>query len=260
MISAIELPQQLWDIINFFKIDNTFFAFAGKGVSYLEVICTLTGLLCVFLAVRGKVANFWIGYLYNILLFLLFLQNHLYSSMLLQPISLGINFYGHYRWTHPHDDEKNYQNKLRITKYTGGQRIVVVAAIFMFMLVWGYILSRVDVWFPSIFAMAQMPYFDAFILGTVLTAQYLSAQKKIDCWWAWMVANTCNIILCAMAGLRLMTIVYVAYLILACAGYLTWRTQRRKEELEWERLKKAAVKGNSTENEKVANNDTVEGN
>ena len=92
MLSTIELPQQVWNVVNFFKTDNIVFTFAGAGVSALEIICTLTGLLCVFLAVRGKVANFWVGYLYNILLFLLFLQNRLYSSMLLQPISLAINF------------------------------------------------------------------------------------------------------------------------------------------------------------------------
>lgn len=234
----IELPQQMWDIINFFKIDNTVFYFWGSGVSALEIICTLTGLLCVFLAVKGKVANFWVGYLYNILLFLLFLQNHLYSSMLLQPISLGINFFGHYRWTHPHDYEKNYENKLRITTYTHGQRVVLVGVLLTFMLIWGYFLSRVDVWLPSIFERARLPYFDAFILGTVLMAQYLSAQKKIDCWAAWLIANTCNIILCGMAGLRLMTVVYVAYFILALGGYLSWRTQMRKEQLEYEKNKK----------------------
>ena len=229
MFSKIDLPQQLWNIIDFFKTDNILFTFAGTGVSALEVICTVTGLLCVFLAVRGKVANFWIGYLYNILLFLLFLQNRLYSSMLLQPISLAINLFGHYRWTHPREGEKDSQNRLKITVYNNGQRAVVLGVVLMFMFVWGYILSRVDVWFPSIFQKANLPYFDAFILGTVLTAQYLSAQKKLDCWGAWLIANCCNIALCAMAGLRLMTLVYAAYIVLAIGGFFMWRGQMKKE-------------------------------
>ena len=100
----------------------------------------------------------------------------------------------------------------------------------MFMFVWGYILSRIDVWFPSVFGKANLPYFDAFILGTVLTAQYLSAQKKLDCWGAWLVANCCNIILCAMAGLMLMTLVYAAYIVLAVGGFFMWRSQMKKEQ------------------------------
>ena len=237
MFTTIELPQELWSIINFFKTDNILFTIAGGSVCALELISTVAGLLCVFLAVKGKVANFWVGYLYNILLFLLFLQNHLYSSMLLQPISLGINFFGHWRWTHPREGEKTINNKLKITTYNNGQRAVVVGVMIMFMFVWGYILSRVDVWFPSFFGKANMPYFDAFILGTVLTAQYLSAQKKLDCWGAWLIANICNIVLCAMAGLALMTLVYMAYIILAFMGYFTWRNQMRRDDLHEEKLK-----------------------
>ena len=180
MVNLIEMPQIVWNIIDFFKTSNVIFTFAGIGVSALEIISTVTGLLCVFLAVRGKVANFWVGYIYNILLFLLFLQNHLYSSMLLQPISLTINFWGHYRWTHPHENEKNRENQLKITTYNNGQRAVVLGVILVFMSFWGYVLSRIDVWFPTFFAKAQYPYFDALILGIVLTAQWLSAQKKID--------------------------------------------------------------------------------
>ena len=68
-----------------FSIDNIFFTLGGQSVSYLEMCSVVAGLSCVFLATRGKVANFWVGYLYNILLFMMFSQKHLYSVMLLQP-------------------------------------------------------------------------------------------------------------------------------------------------------------------------------
>ena len=52
----------------------------GAGVSWLELISVIAGLTCVVMAGRNNKYNFWVGYLYNILLFILFLQRHLYSA------------------------------------------------------------------------------------------------------------------------------------------------------------------------------------
>ncbi len=79
----------------------------GAGVSWLELIGVIAGLTCVVMAGRNNKYNFWVGYLYNILLFMLFWQRHLYSAMLLQPIAFAINAFGHWRWTHPKEDEKS---------------------------------------------------------------------------------------------------------------------------------------------------------
>ena len=76
-------------------------------MSWVEIVSAVLGLSCVFLAGRGSKYNFWIGYAYNIFLFVLFWNQHLYSAMLLQPVSFGINLYGHWRWTHPKDDERS---------------------------------------------------------------------------------------------------------------------------------------------------------
>ena len=73
--------------------------------SWIDLVSSLLGLTCVFLAGRGSKYNFWVGYLYTAALFLLFLQKNLLASLLLQPVSLGINILGHYRWTHPKADE-----------------------------------------------------------------------------------------------------------------------------------------------------------
>ncbi len=215
---------------NLFSIKNTVFEFMGQSVSSLEIISTITGLLCVFLAVKGKVANFWVGYLYNIFLFLLFLQARVYSSMLLQPISLAINFFGHYRWTHPKENEKDKNQQLKITIFNNGQRAVVMAIVIIFTFIWGYFLSRVDVWFPKLVpAPAKLPWLDAFIVGMVLMAQYLSAQKKLDCWFCWMIANVLNMVLCFKAGLGIMPLVYAAYLVLAVGGFIMWLNMYKKQ-------------------------------
>jgi nicotinamide mononucleotide transporter len=78
--------------------------------------------------------------------------------------------------------------------------------------------------------MARQPYLDAFVTSFILLAQYLSAQKKLDCWGCWMVVNTTNIILYIRAGLAFMPIVAAGYIILAFFGFAMWKKQYKEQE------------------------------
>ncbi|OFY39443.1 MAG: hypothetical protein A2X18_04935 [Bacteroidetes bacterium GWF2_40_14] len=208
-----------------FSIKNILFSIGGQGVSLIEIIAVLSGLSCVYLATRAKVANFWIGYAYNIILFILFYQKGLYSSMLVQPVSFAINFFGHYRWTHPKKEEENSQHQLKISLMTNGKRVYFVAQIIVLAVIWGTALTYLDNIWPDIFKEARTPYLDAFITITILTAQYLSAQKKLECWAAWFTVNITNISLYMLAGLVFMPIVSAAYLVLAFFGFSMWKKQ-----------------------------------
>ena len=209
----------------FFSIKNILFTIGGQGVSLIEIIAVLSGLSCVYLATRAKVANFWIGYAYNIILFFLFYQKGLYSSMLVQPVSFAINFFGHYRWTHPKKEEENSMHQLKISLMTNGKRVYFVAQIILLAVIWGTALTYLDNMWPGIFKEARTPYLDAFITITILTAQYLSAQKKLECWAAWFTVNVTNISLYILAGLVFMPIVSAAYLVLAFFGFSMWKKQ-----------------------------------
>lgn len=60
----------------------------------LDLVTSILGLSCVLLAARKSKYNFWIGYLYNITLFIMFWNRSLYASLMLQPVSLFINIIG----------------------------------------------------------------------------------------------------------------------------------------------------------------------
>ena len=208
-----------------FSVNNIIFSIGGQGVSLIEILSVFSGLICVFLATRAKVANFWMGYLYNVILFILFYQKGLYSSMLVQPISFIINFFGHYRWTHPKKGEENSKNQLKVTLLSNGQRVRFLVQTLVITAVWGFALTYLDQLFPQIFSKAQKPFLDAFVTVMILTAQYLSAQKKLDCWGAWFIVNITNITLYILAGLAFLPMVSAAYLVLAFFGFAMWRRQ-----------------------------------
>lgn len=217
-------------MVELFSTDNIIFSIGGQGVSLLEILSVSSGLTCVYLATRAKVANFWVGYLYNILLFMLFYQKGLYSSMLVQPVSFVINFFGHYRWTHPKKGEENSRNQLKVTLMGNNQRVYFVVLVFVLAAIWGFVLTRLDNLFPSVFGEAQRPFLDAFVTITILTAQYLSAQKKLECWAAWFTVNVTNITLYILAGMAFLPMVSAGYLVLAFFGFTMWRREYLKND------------------------------
>jgi nicotinamide mononucleotide transporter len=186
-------------------------------MNWLDLVSSILGLTCVVLAGRNSKYNFWVGYLYTAALFLLFWQKNLLASLLLQPISLGINIMGHYRWTHPREDEKSSADSsaLKVTMLTWPERMLCIVAVLIIAFVWGWLLNRL---FPA----DPHPYLDSCVTVLILMAQFLSAQKKWDCWVAWLIVNVTQMALHISVGNVFMPIVCGLYLINGIISLRNW--------------------------------------
>lgn len=186
-------------------------------MNWLDLVSSILGLTCVVLAGRNSKYNFWVGYLYTAALFLLFWQKNLLASLLLQPVSLGINIMGHYRWTHPHEDEKSSADSsaLKVSMLTWPERALCVLAVFIIAFAWGWLLNRL---FPA----DPHPYLDSCVTVLILLAQFLSAQKKWDCWVAWLIVNVTQMALHLSVGNIFMPIVCGLYLINGIISLRNW--------------------------------------
>ncbi|MCF0166747.1 MAG: nicotinamide mononucleotide transporter [Bacteroidales bacterium] len=205
-----------WMNITLFTING------DTPVLLLDLLCSLLGLSCVFLAGRGSKYNFWVGYLYSLALFFLFLNKNIYANMILQPVSIGINVIGHYRWTHPRKGEESSSDRrsLKVTSLTWMQRLLAVCAVFSLAWLWGWLLGR--------FA-DPVPYLDACLTILILTAQTLSALKKWDCWVAWLVVNVVQITLHLSVGHIFMSIVSLLYLVNGVISLNDWYKKYLKD-------------------------------
>lgn len=199
-------------------IDYTLFTIAGdRPVLLIDLITSLLGLTCVFLAGRNSKYNFWVGYLYTAALFLMFWNKNLYASLLLQPVSLAINIFGHWRWTHPRKEEESSEDasalKVSMLSWTG--RLFAIAAVLVVAAFWGLSLDRL---FPA----DPHPYLDSCVTVLILMAQLLSAMKKWDCWIAWLIVNITQIILHISVGHVFMPIVCGLYLVNGLVSLWGW--------------------------------------
>ena len=186
-------------------------------MNWIDLISAVLGLSCVLLAGRNSKYNFWVGYLYTAALFFLFLNKNLYANLLLQPISLAINILGHYRWTHPREDERSSENEknLKVSMLTWTGRAFAAGMVLVVAFVWGWTLDRL---FPA----DPHPYLDSCVTVLILMAQLLSALKKWDCWIAWLIVNITQIILHLSVGNIFMPIVCALYLVNGIWSLITW--------------------------------------
>ena len=191
-------------------------------MNWWEIISAVLGLSCVFLAGRGKKANFYVGYIYNIFLFVLFWKQSLYSAMILQPVAFAINAFGHWRWTHPREDEVSSADgkSLKVSRMSIQGWTIAIGLIVVCGAGWALFLRETAD--PS-------PWLDSYVLMATFLAQYLSAQKKWECWIVWLVVNVANIALYISAGLYVMPVVSLLYLINGIWSLLTWRRMYQKE-------------------------------
>ena len=136
--------MQFWNTI--------IFEMGGKPVLLIDLLSAVFGLTTVFLAGRNRKSNFYVGYMYTALLFFMFWQKNLYANLILQPISLGINIMGQYRWSHPKKSQENASGDLKVSMLSWGQRAFVLALVPFLALFWGWLMSMMGTkWFVGYF-------------------------------------------------------------------------------------------------------------
>lgn len=213
-------------------INYTVFTIGGDNpVILIDLLTSAIGLTCVVLAGRNSKYNFWVGYVYSLLLLLMFYNKNLYANLLLQPISLGINIMGHYRWTHPKKGEESAgdSKSLKVSMLTWTQRAVILVSVLLAASVWGWVISLVgNAVFPGKFTSDPIPYLDACTTILILVAQTLSALKKWDCWIVWLLVNIAQLAMHISVGHVFMPVVCSLYLVNGLWSIFTWSRLYRK--------------------------------
>ena len=194
-------------------------------MTWVEIVSAVLGLSCVFLAGRNSKYNFYVGYVYNVFLFVLFLHQHLYSAMILQPISLAINAYGHWRWTHPKEGERSAADsgRLKVGNIPPRHVALYVLAVLGAAVAWAFVLKYA-------FDDPTNPWLDSLMLMLTLCAQYLSARKYWECWIVWLLVNIGNATLYILSGLYIMPVVSALYIANGVWSLVSWRKMYKNNE------------------------------
>jgi nicotinamide mononucleotide transporter len=181
-------------------------------LNLVEMLAVFTSFTCTYLTVVQSRTNYYWGVVSVALYSYLFWEQGLFGSMLLNVYLVPTLIWGWFRWG---NDEKT--------------RAVEFVKLYWWPV---YIALTVIVWFLmrelSAYYGGTLTGPDSFILAASILAQFLLDQKKPETWVVWLVVNVVAIKLYFDAGLFLVAMQYVVFLLNTGFGAVMWLKSMRK--------------------------------
>lgn len=177
----------------------------------VEILGVLTGLVCVWLYIREKVSAWPLTILSASLFIVLFLDARLYANAGLQVFFIVLALYGWRQWQRG-GAEKTGVSVSRITRNVAVLLLLLTAtasALFTFVL--------------GSATNAAEPLWDSLATTMSLAAQWMLARKILENWLVWIAADIIFAVVYVQSALYVTAGLYAVYLVMATAGFLTWR-------------------------------------
>ncbi|MBW4026775.1 MAG: nicotinamide mononucleotide transporter [Acidobacteria bacterium] len=186
----------------------------------VEILGFITGVLCVFLAIRENIWNWPIGIANNIFYLIVFWQAKLYADSGLQLFYMSIAIYGWWFWLRRGERRSGTSEIRTISPRMAWalSLVTIVSAVLLHL-----ILSR--------YTDSTVPWGDGITTALSLTAQFMLGRKLLENWVVWMVADVIYIALYCYKHLYLTAVLYAIFFALCVSGYTRWRATLRAEAL-----------------------------
>jgi len=183
------------------------------SVRPLEALATLLGLINISLIVGRSVWNYPFGLAMVAIYAWIFAQPdvRLYSDVGLQVFFFVVQLYGWWNWSKSEAES----GEVQVLLLPGAGRAGWIAVIAVTTLAWGALMH--------LYTSAALPWWDAFIAMTSVSAQLLMARRYLENWILWIAVDAVAIGVYAAKGLMLTSILYTVFLIVSVVGLLSWR-------------------------------------
>lgn len=192
-------------------------AAAARAMSPWELAAVLLAIGYLLLAVRENIWCWYFALISTAIYTALFWNVSLLMESALNVYYMGMAVFGWYQWTYGHSagTGDGAATGVTIQSLSRNQHLIIMVAIGNLSLISGYLLGQ--------YSAAVWPYVDSFTTwGSVITT-YLVAKKYLENWLYWIVIDSVSIPLYVDRGLSLTALLFAAYVIIAIAGYFSWK-------------------------------------
>ena len=173
----------------------------------IESIAVFSSILYVILVVKQDIWCWATAGISVILYIYICFTAQLYPETGLQIFYLMMAFYGYYNWN------KNDEN-LQITQLTIGKHLSLILA--------GAIITFLVGFYFATYTDSKMPIVDSFTTIFSIIATYMVTKKILENWLYWIVIDAVSVYLYFSRDLHLTSLLFIAYTIIAVAGYFAW--------------------------------------
>lgn len=178
-----------------------------------EPIGAAIGVVVVLCLIRQNLWAWPFGVIYVLTSVSVLIEGRLYANVLLHLAAfLPMNLYGWYYWIHGKGNDRNQL----VVSWSGWKVLVTLCVLCVIVagFLGNYFYSSTD---------AAFPFLDSSVFVMSVGAMWLTAHKKIENWFIWLVVNVISVYLYFSQGLTLYGLLYVAYIGMAVAGFIAWR-------------------------------------
>lgn len=183
----------------------------------LEIVAASLGLINIVLVVRRSVWNFPSGLAMVTIYAWIFSRPdvRLYSDALLQFFFFAVQLYGWWNWSRSQSES----GEVAVQSLAPAHRLSWIAGITVATLGWGALMHT--------YTDASLPWWDAFIAMTSVSAQLLMARRFVENWILWIAVDLVAIGVYAAKDLMLTAMLYFVFLVISAIGLASWHKARR---------------------------------
>lgn len=187
-------------------------------IGWLEFGGLVFGLLCVIFLIKENILTWICGIIYVLISFYVFWEARLYGDFILHIFFLILNIYGWYAWVKGSDRSA----QLSVTKQSFSQFMTLAVITLIGIFLFAQFLIQLPIWINGL-EPAALPYWDSTTSVLSVTGMWLTARKKIENWYYWLLVDILATGVYYYKGLFFYSLLYFIYIGLAIAGYLAWR-------------------------------------
>ncbi len=180
-------------------------------LTWMEGIAFIFGVISVWYEKQENILVFPTGLVNVTLSMYICYQALLYADMGINGYYFLMSIYGWYNWSRK-DDGRNILIVSCNNSTENVQSALLTASVFLVLYFGLTNLTNSDV-----------PFWDGLTTAFFITAMWLMTKKKIENWYYWIAGNLISVPLYFSKGLILFSLQYLIFLILAIAGWFSWR-------------------------------------
>ncbi len=182
----------------------------GTPINPYEAFASILGIIAVFFQIKEKIA-FWPLWLITSFIYIfIFFESKLYALMTLQFYYVGNSIYGWYKWQKGVKEDSG-----KIKTLTPKQWSYVILAAMVMTVIFYFVLDR--------YTDSTVPVLDGLVTALSFTASWLLAQKFLQQWLFWIVADSISVYVYFTQGLYPTCLFFTVLTILATIGYFQWK-------------------------------------
>ncbi len=188
-----------------------FFSNLNFNWTIIETIAVLFSIIYVILATKQNIWCWAAAGISVVLYTYICFTAQLYPETGLQIFYLMMAIYGYYNW------KKNTGN-LQIKQWTASKHLLLILIGTVFSFIMGFYFAT--------YTDSEIPIIDSFTTVFSIIATYMVTKKILENWLYWIVIDTVSVYLYFSRDLHLTSLLFIAYTIIAIAGYFAWLNSR----------------------------------